>query len=197
MILNAKNNQFVFRFPKGFIYPELETKYNLYLKRLPTPFETITDYVNHTIQSVTFPAVGSDEVEQWVGRRTSVEDNNGSRRVVTKNPQYWRQSLDFDRVIPKEFTVNLKVADGYLNYWVMYETYRQYLTIPNMEDYFPDLQIMFLDREGYQLLTSTYRQPLMKGISEVEMNYSSTAMEFRTFSVTFKYNAFDIEIKTQ
>lgn len=193
MILNSKNNQFIFKFPKGFIYPEIEEKYNFYLKRLPTPFETITDYVNHTIQSVTFPAVSSDEVEQWVGRKTGV-DINGSRKNITKNPQYWRQTQDFEKVIPKEFTVNFKVADGYLNYWVMYETYRTFLTIPNTKDYFPDLYIMFLDRNGYQLLTVTYKQPLIKGISEVEMNYSATAMEFRTFYVNFKYNNFDIQI---
>ncbi len=190
MILNAKNNQFVFRFPKGFIYPEIEEKYNYYLKRLPTPFESITDYVNHTIQSVTFPSVASDEIEQWVGRKTGVDGKN-----VTKNPQYWRQSLDLERVVPKEFTVNLKTADGYLNYWVLFETYRYYLMIPNTEDYFPDLNLMYLDRDGYQMLTVDFRQPLMKGISEVEMNYSATAMEFRTFSVNFKYNTFDINVK--
>lgn len=190
MILNSKNNQFVFRFPKGFIYPEIEEKYNYYLKRLPTPFENITDYVNHTIQSVTFPSVASDEIEQWVGRKTGVDGKN-----ITKNPQYWRQSLDLDRVVPKEFTVNLKTADGYLNYWVLFETYRYYLTVPNTEDYFPDLNLMYLDRDGYQMLTVDFRQPLMKGISEVEMNYSATAMEFRTFAVNFKYNTFDINVK--
>jgi hypothetical protein len=190
VILNAKNNQFVFRFPKGFIYPEIEEKYNYYLKRLPTPFENITDYVNHTIQSVTFPSVASEEIEQWVGRKTGVDGKN-----ITKNPQYWRQSLDLDRVVPKEFTVNLKTADGYLNYWVLFETYRYYLTVPNTEDYFPDLNLMYLDRDGYQMLTVDFRQPLMKGISEVEMNYSATAMEFRTFAVNFKYNTFDINVK--
>ena len=63
-----------------------------------------------------------------------------------------------------------------------------------MEDYFPDMNLMYLDREGYQMLTIDFRQPLMKGISEVEMNYSATAMEFRTFSVNFKYNTFDINV---
>lgn len=189
MILNSKNNQFVFRFPKGFIKPEIEEKYNFYLKRLPTPFENILDYVNHTVQSVSFPSVASEEVEQWVGRKTSVDGKN-----VTKNPQYWRQSLDIGRIISKEFTVTLKAADAYLNYWVLFEVYKDFLDIPNMQDYFPDMNLMYLDREGYQMLTVDFRQPLMKGISEVEMNYSATAMEFRTFSVNFKYNTFDINV---
>lgn len=190
MILNSKNNQFVFRFPKGFIYPNLEEKYNFYLKRLPTPFENITDYVNHTIQSVTFPSVATEEIEQWVGRKTGVDGKN-----ITKNPQYWRQSVDLERAVQKEFTVNLKAADGYLNYWVLFENYREYLYIPNTEDYFPDMTLSYLDRDGYQMLDVVFRQPLMKSISEVEMNYSATAMEFRTFAVTFKYNTFEIGVK--
>jgi len=189
MILNSKNNQFVFRFPKGFISKEIEEKYNFYLKRLPTPFENILDYVNHTVQSVSFPSVNADQVEQWVGRKIMSDSRN-----VTKNPQIWRQTVDLERAVPKEFTVNLKAADGYLNYWVLYETLREYLRISNQEDYLPDMNLRYLDREGYQMLTVDFRQPLYTGISEVEMNYSSTAMEFRTFSVNFKYNWFDINV---
>lgn len=180
MILNAKNNQFVFRLPKGFLDQELQDKYSFYLKRLPTPFDSIEDYLNHTIQSVTFPQVSADEVEQ----------------TLDKRPQYWRQSFDLERIIPKEFTVNFKTADGYLNYWVLFEQFQRYLHEQNnTKEYFPDMNLMFLDRDGYQLVTVTFRQPLMKAIDSVEMSYASTAFEFRTFGVTFKYNLFEIGVK--
>lgn len=192
MILNSKNNQFVFRFPKGFIPADIEEKYNFYIKRLSFPFETILDYVNNTIQSISFPSVSSDIVEQMVGRRTSVGIDDV---MVTKNPQIWRQSLDLERVIPKNFTVGLKTADGYLNYWVLFETFRNYLFIPNKDDYLPDMNLMYLDREGCEILTMDFKQPIFKGISEVEMNYSMTAMEFRLFNVEFDYNWFDINIR--
>lgn len=190
MILNSKNNQYVFRFPKGFIYPDLEEKYNFYLKRIPTPFESITDYVNHTIQSVTFPSVSSEVVEQYVGRQIDTD----TRRGLTKNPQQWRESVDFEKAISKEFTINFKLADGYLNYWVLYETYIKYLEYTNMEDYMPDLNLAYLDRDGYELLKILYRQPLISNISELEMNYAATAMEFRTFSMGIKYNIFEIDV---
>ena len=189
MILNSKNNQFVFRFPKGFIANEVQEKYNFYLKRLPTPFENILDYVNHTIQAVTFPPVDTDLVEQWVGRRIQAGE-----KTVTKNSQVWRQAVDLERAIPKNFTVSLKAADGYLNYWVLFENLKHFLTITNREEYLPDMNLMYLDRDGYQILNIDFRQPIFKGISEVEMNYSSTAMEFKTFTVDFKYNWFDINV---
>jgi hypothetical protein len=179
MILNAKNNQFVFTLPKGFLDKELEEKYSYYLKRLPTPFENIEDYLNHTIQSVTFPSVTAEEVEQ----------------TLDKRPVYWRQSFDLERIISKEFTVNFKTADGYLNYWVLFEQFQRYLNEQNTKDYFPDMNLRFLDRQGYQLVNVVFRMPLMKGIDQVEMSYASTAFEFRTFGVTFKYNIFEIDVQ--
>jgi hypothetical protein len=178
MILNARNNQFVFRLPKGFLYQQLEDKYSFYLKRLPTPFSSMLDYLNHTIQSVTFPQVSADEVEQ----------------TLDKRPQYWRQSFDLERVITKEFTVTFKTADGFLNYWVLFEQLKLFLYEGNMEDYFPDMQLIMLDRDGYQLATISFRQPLMKSMDALEMSYGQNAFDFKTFSVTFKYNLFEIDV---
>jgi len=179
MILNAKSNQFIAKLPKGFLYPELNEKYSFYLKRLPTPFENIEDYLNHTISSVTFPQVNADEAQQ----------------ILDKRPQFWRQSFELERIIVKEFTINFKTADGYLNYWVLFEQFQLYLEEPNRKDYFPDMDLIFLDRDGYQLVTVTFTQPLMKAMDSLEMNYGSNAFEFRTFGVTFKYNWFNIAVK--
>jgi hypothetical protein len=179
MILNSKNNQFVFKLPKGFLDKELQEKYSFYLKRLPTPFSSIEDYINHSIQSVTFPQVNADILEQ----------------TLDKRPQFWRQSFDLERVISKEFTVNFKTADGFLNYWIMFEQLQRYLNEQNMRDYFPDMELIFLDRDGYQLVTVTFRQPLMKGLDTLEMTYASVGSEFKTFGVTFHYNLFEINVK--
>ena len=137
------------------------------------------DYLNHTIQSVTFPQVSADETEQ----------------ILDKRPQYYRNSFDLERVITKEFTVNFKTADGFLNYWVLFEQFQRYLNEQNKKDYFPDMNLLFLDRDGYELVTVTFRQPLIKSIDQLEMSYASNAFEFRTFGLTFKYNLFEINVK--
>lgn len=193
MILNSKTNQFVFRFPKNFIPEDVEKKYNFYLKKLPTPFENILDYVNHTIQSVTFPSVTADVVEQVQGRRTFSEPGGA---MLTKNPQIWRQTVDLEKAIDKSFTVQMKAADGYLNYWVLFETFRRDIQITNEEEYIPDMNMIYLDYAGYQLLTVDFKQPLFVGLSEIEMNYANVTLDFRTISATFRYNTFDINVKT-
>lgn len=179
MILNAKSNQFVFRLPKGFLNSELQDKYNFYLKRFPTPFSSVEDYLNHTIQSVTFPSIQANEIEQ----------------MLDKRPQKWRESFDLERIIPREFTVNFKTTDGYLNYWILFEQFKLYLHEQNMRDYFPDMQVILLDRDGYQLVTISFRQPLMKAIDSIEMSYALNNFEFKTFSVTFAYNLFELDVK--
>lgn len=70
----------------------------------------------------------------------------------------------------------------------------RYLEIPNTEEYFPNMNLGYLDREGYRILTMNFKQPMMNSISDVEMNYNSVAIEFRTFSVSFRYNVFEIEV---
>lgn len=157
----------------------MQTKYNFYLKRLPTPFDSVEDYLNHTIQSVSFPQVSADETEQ----------------ILDKRPQYYRNSFDLERIITKEFTVNFKTADGFLNYWVLFEQFQKYLHEQNTKDYFPDMNLTFLDRDGYELVTVTFNQPLIKSIDQLEMSYASNAFEFRTFGLTFKYNLFEINVK--
>jgi hypothetical protein len=179
MILNAKSNQFVLNLPKGFLYPEVAEKFEFYLKKNPTPFDTVESYLNHTIQSVNFPSVAANEVEQ----------------MLDKRPQFWREALDLERLVTKEFTINFKTADGYLNYWILFEQFRQFLYEGNTKDYFPDFNLRFLDRQGYQMLNIVFTQPLMKSMDSIEMSYAQSGLDFRTFGVTFKYNQFEIKIE--
>jgi len=179
MILNAKNNAFVFTLPKGFISDKLEDKYSFYLKRLPTPFDTISTYLSHTIQSVTFPQVSATPVEQ----------------TLDKVPQFYRQSFDIERLISKEFTVNFKLADGYLNYWILFEQFMENMQMTKKTpEYSPDMNLRFLDRDGYQLVSVNFVQPFILNIDSIDMSYASVGYEFKTFGMTFKYNQFKINV---
>ena len=65
MILNARQNGFIFNFPKGFIVDSVIDKYSKYIKRMPIPYDTVNDFINSTIQQVNFPTLRTiDTVEQ-------------------------------------------------------------------------------------------------------------------------------------
>jgi hypothetical protein len=193
MILNAKSNQFRFLFPKGFIYPEIEEKYSRFLKKIPGPFESMNDYVNHTIQGISFPSVQADTNEQINGREV-YSDIDSNENFLTKNPRSVKGSFDMSRVLDKNFTVTLKASDGFLNYWILFENLQKFLQVYNPDQCVPDFQIQYLDYMGYQFSTINYRNVLFTGISEMELTYSSVAMDFRTFTVNFKYSNFDIQV---
>ena len=56
-ILNAKLTQFAIWFPRDFLYPEIRERWTPIVKRLKLPYLTLEDYINATVQSITFPEV--------------------------------------------------------------------------------------------------------------------------------------------
>jgi len=64
MILNSRNNNFIITIPRNFVYPSIVKKYETYLKRLPLPYDNLSDYLNASIQAMTFPSLSTELVEQ-------------------------------------------------------------------------------------------------------------------------------------
>ena len=65
MLLNARQNGFIFNFPKSFIADSVVEKYSPYIKRMPMPYDTVHQFINSTIQQVNFPTLkGIDTSEQ-------------------------------------------------------------------------------------------------------------------------------------
>ena len=63
-ILNAKLNQYSVWFPRNFLYPEVRERWTPVVKRLKLQYETLEDFINATVQSVTFPEVVLNNVTQ-------------------------------------------------------------------------------------------------------------------------------------
>ena len=65
MILNVRQNGFIFNFPKEFLNPEVVEKYKGYVNRMPMPYDTVNDFINATVQSINFPTLRTiDTAEQ-------------------------------------------------------------------------------------------------------------------------------------
>jgi hypothetical protein len=79
----------------------------------------------------------------------------------------------------------------------MFDLFRAFYDLDNKEEFLPDVNISFLDQTGFEFITLNFHQILMTSISELELNYSSNTAEFRTFTVTFKYNYFKVQKRLQ
>jgi len=178
MLLNARNNQFDFKFPRNFIPEAIEEKYGSYLNRIPgNVVEKTIDFINYTIQSVSIPSFGFDPAE--------VQTNDGT---VT----YFKGSQPLQQLIDREFTVTFQLVDGYINYWILLDTLLYYYVLDNNID---DFLLRMKDSEGNALVTIKMIEPIMKMLTELELSFASNVAEFQTFDVSFTYNIMEINME--
>ena len=174
MLINARQNSFFFQFPKGFFPDSLEKKYISYVKRMPLPYDTLRDFMNSTIQSISFPTFNSiDDVEQ-------IRPGGFKQR--------YKSSTNLQNLTKREFSISFKMGEGFINYWIMYDCISNFLDFNNPEQYLPDMILRTLDNNGVVLASITLQQSIFTSLSEVQLNYSSTTPAFSTFSVGFKCN---------
>lgn len=179
MLLNSKFNLFRFAFPRGFFYPDIEQRYEIFFKRLAIPYTNLTDFMSYTVQSVSWPSMTGETVTQ-------------QKKGVTP---FYKGGWDASVYIGKEVTVTFRTVEGYLNYFVMQDMFTQYweLNDPDEATFVPDLSMQLLDYYGYLLITMQYRSVVFSGISELELSYASNVPEYKTFTCTFNCATVDIK----
>jgi len=184
MIQSARSNQFRFNFPRTFVPRVIVDKYKPYLQKIPgnIVYEPI-DFINYSIQSLSFVGSSYDSVEQI--------DNPGVKR------QY-RGSLPTAELYGKEITVTFQLFDGFFNYWMMTDIFTYYYNLGGQTPYTPEgTRVQFLDSEGNIMVTAGLERVLFSSIADLELNFSSNTAEFVTFDCTFIYNKLDIKLELQ
>jgi len=177
MLLNALNSQFVVRFPKGFFYTDIVKKWDPVVQRLKLPYQSLEDFINSTIQSVTFPAVELPNVTQ----------PQGMFQI-----QY-RPGKELEPLLEKNLTVTFKLTEGFISYWVLFEQIEQFIQYGDSVPFWPPMYISFLDHHGFELMAFSFEKIIPVDLSQFEVAYSQTAAEFNTFTMTLRYNRYEIK----
>lgn len=180
MILSAKQNQFFFKFPRGFFPKEIVEKYEKFLKSYPTSFKKLEDYINHTIQAVTFPEFSFDNPEQVQASRFSHKSRNGFETL---------------RLLDKSFVVDLKHTEGFLNYYVFLESIVKWGEHSKQERWLPPLEVVTTTYDNLSVIKFKMEEVLYKGISPLSLNFTNVKNEFNTFQVSFDYNIPNIDFE--
>ena len=178
MILNSRSNLYNFKFPKRFIPQEVSDKYKPYLNRMPgNLIEEPIDFINYTVQGISMPGISFDPAEQ--------DFNDGT--IV-----YKRGYVPVQNLIDRELTVEFQLLDGFVNYWILVDALLYHYNRENEKPYIDDLKLQITDSEGIHVMSVVFEKPIMKSISELELNMSNNIAEFSTFSVSFSYNKFNL-----
>ncbi len=177
MILNSKYNNFVLNFLPGFVPNEIEDRYGKFIRRYPIPFENVLNYINFTIQTISWPSLATETVEQ-----------NG--RIVFP----FKGGKDLFAYFNKEMNITFKTTEGFLNYFILLDMLVDYWALGNEKEvtYIPDIYLNLLDHSGYHIFTYAFRGVVWTGISELELSYATNVPEYKTFDCSFKYKIFEI-----
>jgi len=179
MLLNARQNSFVFSFPPDFFAQEIKDKYKKYYQSLILPYDTINEFMSATIQSIDFPGWQMDPAVQTrlFGKKQEMKD---STQVVD--------------LFTREFTLTFKLTDAYLNYFIFLENSLKYLDFSSKTPTFSPMRLSLLDNEGYLVSSIIFKRPVLKSQDGFKLSYSSATPDFTTFTAKFVYFDFDIEL---
>jgi len=178
MILNALNNQFVVRFPKSFFYQEIHDRWDPVIKRLKLPYENLEDFMNASVQSVNFPALELNPVEQ----------TQQQFRIAM------RPGKELEPLLDKNLTLTFKLSEGFITYWILFEQIELYIKVYETKKLWWDpMYISFLDHHGFELVAFSFEKITPTSMSQFDISYATTAAEFNTFTLNLRYNRFNIK----
>ena len=179
MILNVRNNSFVFLFPENFFTESIKEKYKSYYQSLILPYDTIDDFMSSTVQQINFPSWAMQPAQQT--------------RPLGKMQEY-KNSKPLKELFTREITLTMKITDAYLNYFIFLENSLEFLDFSNKEQTLKPIKLLMLNNEGYSVSSITFNNPILMSQSGIKLSYSSVTPQLNTFEVKFKYFDFKLDV---
>jgi len=177
MILNSLNNQFVISFSPNFFYPEIVEKWTPVVQRMKLPYNSLEDFINASIQSISFPEMNLAHVEQ-----------------TQKHLQIaYRQPKDIEATMNRNLSLTMKLSEGFISYWILFEQIEYFHKYQESLPFWPPMYLSFLDHHGFELVAFSYEKIIPSSLSSLEISYATTAAEFKTFQFGIRYNRYKIK----
>ena len=175
-LLNSKLNQFTVWLPKNFFYPEILQRWTPIVRRLKLQYDSVEDFVNASIQSVTFPEMNLELVSQQQAQYT-IQQRGGK---------------ELEPVLDKTITITFKMIEGFITYWMLWEQIELYLQYGKAQPWWPSAYVSFLDHNGFELVVFEFEKITPVGLSQFDVSYSQVTSEFSSFRLAMHYNRFKI-----
>lgn len=188
MFLNGRSDSFDLRIPKVFIPSSVKERWQPYFKRLPSPTDDISDIINWSIQSISFPSINYTPVEQT--RPGFEERKHGTSRS-------FRGGRSSETMLDRKFEITFKAIDGYVNYWVLFETFLHHYSFSNDKPYVCDFPLRIKDAEGINIYQINFIDVLFTGIDQFSLNFSEQSVDAKTFSCNFTFNEMNLDFVVQ
>ena len=177
--INSQNNGFYLKLPIGFVSKRLDEKYSKVLQALPTPYKNTLDYLNSTIQNITFPEMSMENPEQFYKFGDSVS---------------MKSSELIDELFDKDITITFKSTDGYLNYWIVFEIILEYISWINKEKFLGNIIITNTNAHGFSYANIIMKRITFSSLSGNEFNFTDNTSDLQNFDLNLKFNDIEFNI---
>ncbi len=187
MRLSSQSSGFIFNLSSDFLPQHVVDTYKSVLEKNFIQYENVIDYLNSTILEIDFPGLSIDLPEQTIirGKKINYKPVTNVHDIVT--------SRDLD--------VTFRSVDNNLNYFMLWDIMiKHYLAVSDgnvpsniQYHYIQPFTVKNVDLNRDEIYTISFREIILKGISENKFSYNNQAYSESTFNLSFKYNWFDIE----
>lgn len=177
MRLSSQSSQFVFNLPPDFIPAEIIQSYTPILEKNWIQYENVLDYLNSTIKAVSFPGMSFDIPMQYLIR--------GKERM-------YKPAKNIQDIVGHDITVTFASVDADINYWIVFDILsKHYLDTQNL--YVNPFTITAVDIHRDGIYRISFREIILKNLSDNTFNYSQQKVSSKEFTMTFHFNFYDIE----
>lgn len=178
MNLTTVNNQFHFSLPLDFIPESREERYMDLLKAKRKLAPSVIDYINSTIQTVSFPSINFPVV------------NNP--QILKRKQIKWKTVGNIYDLFDDTITVTFLNVDSNINYIIMLDVLmNHYLNVDKPYD--SSIVVTMLDQNRQALYHIQFRDVIWTGMSDNTFAFNDSAVQNKNFTATFTYNFIDFE----
>lgn len=191
--LSPRYDLFRFSLPKDFLPEEIESKYSKVIRSNQSVITTPIDYLNESIQGVSFPGITDVIITQGQQGSNDISRKNRKTNFEPKMNMIYQTPENVLDKIDRSFKVTFRMNQGFYNYFMVYETLFHQVCKPLDRGHQPVYYIELLNEVGEITARILFKNVLIDGIDGLEFNFNKIERDSGTFDVNFKFANIDFE----
>lgn len=209
--LSPRADLFRFYIPKEYIPEEVLKRYDLILSKDANIITSAIDYLNESIQGISFPGIteltneqsqvstntiirSSQPVKSNIESSISSSQNLGR---INREPNHTNITYSSENPLEKidrNCIITFRKNQGLYNYFMIYETILHRYVKPELyEKNYEQFSLDILNESGLISARVLFSQPKFSSLDGLEFSYSKTERDEDTFTASFAFNNIDID----
>lgn len=197
--LKGRQDHYRLLFPDNFIPEVLKEKYGKVLRAKKSFIYDPTEFINESIQKIQILGFNNATTQQQqTGRGTIAKE--GSRNFENNN--FMQTSTEYSyrseqnplNIIDKTLNIDFRHTDGFLNYFILFETFFHHYARDTKYDKMPErLAIDIYNDAGEIYSRIVIYDPVIDGMDMLDLDFTQPVAQSQTFRVIIKYSNIDFE----